>query len=333
MRRIFIVFGIAVFLLYCWASVVYQNQVKVPEYRLVKVDVLGNGRTRAQWDADSQARFQRLMQLESAKYQLPEGARVPAPADPKRPVQPEATDAYGNIATSHPLSADDFERLASGVAPDKGLVMELRDTRAIYALVNRNYLLRDPVTRPGDDQTILYSYATPIDKEMIDSLIHNGITMVTVTGHAPPVNFEIGTSLIIAVIFLTLAAALKPLLWDPFQTMLDKRRRELDTGAEASRQNALDETRLEETRKTANAKLLRELDDLRNREQGEAGRLAGSIVREARDKEKQAKLAGLRRLGSAADSARETLREDIPALAEAIADALVPTGGDTRREK
>lgn len=335
LRRLFITFGFAVFLVYCWASVHYQNQVSVPGYRTVSVDVLGKGQTRAQWDADTQGQFQRLMQLESAKYQLPEDAKVPAPpADAKRP---GAMDADGNISPEHPLSADDYTFMIADLEPDQGLVMQLRDTSAINGLANKNYLLRDPVMRPGDapDAKPMYNYADPVDKDMIDGLIRSGVGVITVTGHGSPVSYEVGTALMIVVIFLTLVAALKPLLWDPFRAMLDRRRQELDSGSMAERRNQEDEAKLTEAKKTENAKLLRDLDDLRRRIQVDAERRAGDVLKEAQDREKGVKLEGLRRLGDSADTAKRGLDRQVPELAELIADAVMPgkaAGGADRND-
>lgn len=328
MRRLFIAFGLAVFLAYCWASVTYQNQVRVPGYRAVTVDVLGKGRTRAQWDADPQAQFRRLTELESAKYQLPEGKGA---AGSENPV------ASGGVPPDRPLTSDDFAAMIARLAPDQGLVMELRDTSDIHRLANRNYLLRDPVMPPGadPDRPPLYNYASPLDKETIDGLLANGIGVVTVTGHGSPVSFEIGTAVMVAIIFLTLLAALKPVLWEPFRIMLDKRRQELKAGTEAARRNQEDEAKLAEAGRAENARLLRELDDLRRRARAEAELAAGEIVDEARQAGKDVKQEGLRRIGQAADSARRRLDGEIPELARLIADALTPGGApaDKNAEK
>lgn len=323
MRRLFIAFGVAAFLAYCWASVVYQNRVTVPDYRTVTVDILGKGKTREQWDADTQGQFQRLMDLESAKYQLPAGADLAVPAAEN---ESDATGAKGAIPSGRPLTSDDFKAIIAAVPPGQGLVMELRDTSDIHRLVNKGYLLRDPVILPGADpeQPPLYNYARPIDKETIDGLLAHGVRVVTVTGHGAPVNFELGTAIMIAIIFLTLAAALKPLLWDPFRVMLDRRRQELEAGAEAERQNRESEAKLEEAKKEQNARLLRDLEDLHKRLQSDAERKAADIVRETREKEKQVKLAGLRRLGNEAGSVRKELERDVPELARLIADTLTP---------
>ncbi|MDR1612146.1 MAG: ATP synthase F0 subunit B [Planctomycetota bacterium] len=329
MRRVFIAFGFVAFLAYCWASVAYQNQVQVPRYRLVSVDILGEGRTRIQWDADRQAQFQRLMRLENAKYQLPEDARASSPSG-------SGDDGQGGfISPGRPLDSDDYSRMIARLGPYDGLVMELRDTSAIHALAARDYLLRDPVIRPGSppDAAPLFNSALPVDKDLIDALLENGIDAVTVTGRAPPVDFEAGTSLMVAVIFLTLTAALKPVLWDPFRTMLDKRRRELQAGIEAARLNQVEEARLEEATRNANAKLFHDIDVLRASQQGEITRLADEIVRDAHNEEKQAKLDGLRRLGDSADAAEKLLHGDIPGLAEAIAEALTPSGAAGDDEK
>ena len=72
MRKAFIAFGITLFLAYGWASVAYQNLIPLPDYRTVELDIR-DGMDQAAWEGNDQARFQRLMLLEAAKYQLPEG--------------------------------------------------------------------------------------------------------------------------------------------------------------------------------------------------------------------------------------------------------------------
>lgn len=325
MRRAFIAAGIAIFLLYCWASVAYQNEVAVPDYRLEKVDILG-GKTRQQWDADTQGQFQRLMELEAKKYQFPDGVKIPGSKKKGISSQEGVTDADGNISTAHPLTSDDFAHIISLAPAGAGVAMELRNTDAIYALTSHNYLLRDPVAMPDaePDAPPLFNYAEPVDKAMVDGLLLNGVKVITITGHGVPVSVELGTALMISVIFLTLAAALKPILWGPFMAMLEKRRHELEVGAEAERQNQAEEIRYADEKKARHAKLGREIQDLRMKGQAETTRAAGAIVKAAREVEKKEKLDGLRQL---ADAARETggrLETDVPALAEEIAGALTP---------
>ena len=314
MRRAFIAFGILVFLVYCWASVVYQNQVAVPGYRPVVVDVL-DGMTREAWEADQAAQFQRLMTLENRHYQMP-------------------TDAAGNIPPDRPLTSDDFAGFVAAAPAGQPVRVPLRDAGAIYALLGRNYLLRDSVPDPADaDGAPLYLGGRPLDKAMLDDLRERGVRTITVTGHGAPVNFQLGTSVMIAIIFLTLVAALKPVIWDPFLAMLEKRRRELETGAEAERQNQLEATRFEEERRRRTAQLAMDIQQLRLQGQRETAKEAGEMIRAARDREKEIKIAGLREIGQAADRADAAMRERIPDLARELADALTPGSGGTRWER
>lgn len=339
MRRAFITFGIIVFLLYCRASVVNQNEVAIPGYKLVKVDVLG-GKTRAEWDADPQQQFTRLMELESKKYQLPVGSKIPAGSgETSKMSKPGVTDAEGNISPDHPLTSDDFAHMLAQAPTGTGLTLELRDSLAIYALADHKYILRDPVFPPGSgdapDVKPLYNYDQVLNKSIIDGLINDGIKQVTITGHSAPVNVQLGTALMVAIIFFTLFAALRPILWDPFIVMLEKRRREMEIGAEAERQNQVEEGRFADEKARRNAQLNREVQDLRMQGQRETAQMVGEIIKAARVDEKKVKLAGLREISDNASAAHAQLKQDVPALAQAVADALTPgfKGGDTRWER
>lgn len=306
MRRVFIAFGIIVFLLYCWASMEYQNVVAVPGYRAVAIDLLG-GRSRAAWEKDAQAQFQRLMELEGKNYQLP--ADTPGDAD-------------------RPLTSDDF---AAYIAehPGQPVMMTLRDSGDVYVLLAHKYHLRDSIPDPAAaDGAPLYFGGHLLDKVMLDDLRGRGVAAITVSGHAAPVNFQVGTALMIAVIFFTLAAALKPILWNPFIVMLEKRRRELDAGSEAERQNQQEAVRFEDEKRRRNAELGQTIQAKRLEGHREIAEEAGGILRRARDHEKERKLAGLCGLAQMAEDVRGEMREKIPELARAVADALTPGAHD-----
>lgn len=332
MRRAFIAFGIVAFLVYCWGSVAYQNRVGVPDYRLVDVDLLG-GKTRAAWDADPQGQFQQLMDLETKAYQLPVDAVVKAgkPGEDAADSGHVHADGKGNIPVDRALTSDDFAWIISSAPPGERVVMKLRDTSAIYGLLGHNYLLRDSIADPGNpDGQPLFTGGAPLDKAMLDRMRAYDIKFITVTGHAEPVNYLFGTSIMVAIIFMTLVAALKPILWDPFLAMLEKRRHELEIGGEAERQNQIEATRFEDEKRRRTMELDRKIQAHRLNEQRETAVQAGQIVREAREKEKAVKLAGLREMGKAAEEAGFTLERKVPELAQEIADALTPGRGGPR---
>ncbi|MCD8138231.1 MAG: hypothetical protein LUE17_00355 [Planctomycetaceae bacterium] len=165
---------------------------------------------------------------------------------------------------------------------------------------------------------------------MLDDLRERGIRTITVSGHAAPVNFQLGTGLMVAVIFFTLVAALKPVLWGPFLVMLEKRRRELEIGAEAERQNQQETIRFEEEKRKRHAELDRDMQALRLDGQRENARLANGIIHAARDREQEVKLAGLRDIRLNAETTKGELDARVPELAEMMAAALTPgAGGDT----
>jgi F0F1-type ATP synthase membrane subunit b/b' len=310
-RRAFIAFGFAVFALYCWASVAYQNQVDVPAYRPVTIDLL-NGKSRDAWDRSQQEQFQRLIELENKHYQLPEGA----PGDPDRP-----------------LTADDFTAYIDA-HPGSPVRMELRDASAIDRLLAQNFTLRDSIMESDDPRAkVVYAGGSPIHKAMLDDLRRRGIATLTVSGHAAPVNFQLGTALMIAVIFFTLVAALKPVLWNPFLAMLERRRRELEEGAEAERQNQQEAARFEEEKARRHAGLDREVRAERLDGQRENAVQANAIVREARERERTIRQAGLRDIGERAGMAKEEMDRRVPELADVIADALTPGRGEPPWER
>jgi F0F1-type ATP synthase membrane subunit b/b' len=303
-RKAFIAFSILAFLVYAWASVAYQNLAAVPDYARIELDLL-DGRARADWDADQQGQFQRLMDLENRAYQLPEDA---------------GADSF------RPLRADDFSRHIDA-HPGQPVMMRLRDTSAFTALLDKKYMLRDPIYNPVNPQgEPLYFGGAPLDKAMLDDLRNRGIPAIAVSGHAPAVNFQIGTAIMIALIFFTLVAALKPTIWDPFTLMLEKRMKQLEQGGEAQRRNQLEADKFAAEREKLNAEVAREIQTLRLSGQRETAKEANAIVRAAREKEKEVKLAGLRGIALAGEAAREAVEKDIPSLAEAIADAVTPKG-------
>ncbi len=310
MRRAFIALGIIIFLLYCWASVVYENAVDIPDYKTVTVDLM-NGMSKAEWDKNQQAQLTWLMDLENRKYQLPVDSKDGSP--------------------EKPLTSDDFSRFIAKAPAGQPALVQLRDTSAIYELVGRKYLLRDTIRNPQDpDGDPLYYGGVPVEKKMLDDLRGKGFHHITVTGHAAPVNFQIGTSLMIVVIFFTLVAALMPILWNPFIAMLEKRRKELDMGAEAERQNQVEKFSFEEEKRRRNDELARNLQAKRLDAERDTAKQAAAIIKEARDKERSEKVEGLRQLGATAASTREEMEKRIPELAKEVADALTPGKGGAR---
>jgi|GEM_PF-2392812 F0F1-type ATP synthase, subunit b len=319
LRRLFIAVCAALFLVYCWASVAYQNQLKVPDYRLATVNLLG-GKTRGQWEDDENYRFQRLIVLENKHYQLPPDAKVMGP--------------HGSeIPASRPLTGSDFAFLIKNAASDDALQMQLRDPVDIEDIANLGYLLRDPVYDPlhPHDQPIV-PFGVPVDKVLITALNGLGIKAVTVVGEGTPVGFDIGTGIMVLIIFLCLAAALKPILWDPFQALLDRRQKELAIGAEAARQNQLEEVKLEEDKKRQNAKLMQEMQAKRMKAQQDVARETGAIIKTAKADEKRDRHAELQRINAESRLASKRLEEEIPAMAEAIAASVLRTSTGDRTD-
>jgi F0F1-type ATP synthase membrane subunit b/b' len=295
---------------------VYQNRVDIPGYRAINVDLLG-GMSRAAWAADSQARFQRLMALEGEGYQWPEDAGAPPPGS--------------GILPNRPILSEGFEAVVRSTPGDGPVVLRLLDTSEMRRLLGRGYVLRDGVDDPDStDDRQLYAGGRPLEKNMLDYLRARGVTSVTVVGRAPPVGFLSGTAIMVAIIFLTLVAVLQPILWKPFAALLEKRARELAAGEENERQNQAEAIRLEEERRRRYADLGREIQVTRIQKRREVAEKANVIIREAREKEKQIRTAGMEELDEAVRTSETELTRMTPAFAAAIADALMPGAGDAR---
>lgn len=151
-------------------------------------------------------------------------------------------------------------------------------------------------------------------------------------GEGTPVGFDIGTGIMILIIFLCLVAALKPILWDPFQALLDRRQKELTIGAEATRQNQVEEAKLEEDTKRQNAKLMQEMQAKRMHAQQEIARETGTIIKTAKAEEKKDRHAELQRINAESRLASKQLEDEIPAMAEAIAASVLRTSTGDRTD-
>ena len=314
LRQAFIVVGILIFLLYVRASVVYQNQIDVPNYRTVSVNILGN-RSRQEWDADPGSQFAQLMRLENQRFQLPPGVEVTVPGRGGQDVV---------LTSDRSLTSEDFTALIAKAPPGAGLVMELRDTSAINSLVSHGYILRDAIYDPEHPhEAPLIDSAEPVNKALIDRLHELGVPVITITGHGSAVDVDYGTMIMVFIIFLCLVAALKPILWDPFQIMLDKRQKELAIGAEATRHNQTESAKLESERVQRNANLMRDIQGKRMAGQQRTAKEVDAVIQAARDEEKAARMSGFQEVGAAVRSAEEGVQSDIPKLADAIAGAVL----------
>ncbi len=199
------------------------------------------------------------------------------------------------------------------------------DAAGVAALLERKYVLRDTVYNPADPSGEPFAPGgRPLDEALLADLRQRGVGTITVSGHAPAVNFQAGTALMAALIFFTLVAALKPVVWDPFTALLEKRRRHLERGNAARKQNQAEADQFARERERRNAEAAREIQALRLSARRETAKEAGAVLKAAREKEKEAKRAGRRGIAETAEATRAALEKEIPALAEAIADAIAP---------
>ncbi len=106
--------------------------------------------------------------------------------------------------------------------------------------------------------------------------------------------------------------------------------KQLAQGTEAQRRNQLEADRFAAEKERRNAEMARDIQALRLDGQRETAKEANALVRAARDREKEVKFAGLRDIAAAAETAREAMEKEIPALAELVAEAVAPRAGTGR---
>ncbi len=162
-----------------------------------------------------------------------------------------------------------------------------------------------------------------MDKRLIDKLHRLDVKVVTVRGTASPVGYDIGTSLMVALIFLALVAALTPVLWRPFQALLEKRKRELEIAAEAARNNQREEARLAEDRAARNAQLAWDIQAKKMAEQQRTAREVDAILKEARANEKEDRRRDLLDINTTARQAEQDLESQVAGMAEEIARTIL----------
>lgn len=303
-RKTFITSVAVLFLAYCWAAYVYQNEVNVPRYFTVSVDLLG-GKVPEVWERDSAYQFQWLNSLENKHYQ---------------PLQTQSI-WLGNgkqLPTNAPISSKDFAELIKDRLENRqATLIELRDPAAIHSLVDKRYTLRNQV------HGTQYKGGEPITKQMIDNLIEKDVKTIAVSGELPPVSLQMGTILMVGLIFLALVAALKPMVWTPFINLLVAREKLLDDGADLIRRNAQENARFEKERQTRLRSIKNDIQSIKSRKRQEALRNAGDIIRSARLEERRLKAQGLTEIHTAENEGKAHLMKQIPELAKEIADRVL----------
>lgn len=307
MRKATVALAIIVFGVYCVQSMAHYTRVDVPGYEQVDVDLLG-GKTRAQWQEDVTFQKRHIDQL--ARLHLKptkKGLTVQTADGSERTLDPDTV-----------LGDEEFADLIRTRLAEIGgnLPAEpLRDAGAVMALVTRNVKLRDPVQ--VGNETI--PEGTRITKPVVDKLLDGDIKTIGIVGTGEAVSIELGTTLMVIIIFLGLNAALTEVLWNPVLKMMDERNAEIEQGSGLVRENrdAAEEVEAEGARLHGQAR--REYLAKLSATQREAQQEADKIMTDARVQARLMRDKAQEELRGVVAEARSELEGKVPDLAEKMA--------------
>ncbi len=231
MKKIFIILVVVIFVAYCFASARNYAYIPVPQYRDVTINIM-KGMTQVGWENNPTAQKERFRELERKFYQPP--------------VAGWHFQSGLSYKPDHVLTADDFKKILEqepGLARD----LQVRDPVALESIVAQGYMLRDNIMAAGgssSDNQYVAKAGADLNKVVLDKLLSMGITEIRVTGKGNMVSPELGTMIMIVLIFLGLLSALDIVLFKPLVSMVDKRNAEIDAGMEKVRSNRVDASKL-----------------------------------------------------------------------------------------
>lgn len=298
MRKLAILAVLIVLALYLALAHHSQTRYDVPRYEVVELDILGAA-SLSQWQDErySDERYERLNALAGRQYQ---------PAKTLR--------ANGRTWTTETvLGEDDYRALVAAGMTE----LTVRDPSAVHAFVNLHLRLRQDVVENGQ---VIGRAGWAIDKALVDRALAADRETLPVVGAGAVVGFN-ATVYMVILIFIGLALALQEVFWNPVLVHMDRRRTQLEGGVERARENEKRAEAMETERQE-------KLRDLHHAYQGhlrtayrEAMTEANGMVARTVAQMNQEHQEALQELGTAAQSAREELEAEIPALAETIAQA------------
>lgn len=301
MRKLFILLVAVVLGLYCWKAAERNTLVDVPGYSVVTVDLL-NGKTLRSWDdpASATKRAEYLSVLESRHYQPLEGGLA----------LPDGT-AYAADKTLH---AKDYEKIVQALRNGTVEPIKLRDPGKLYAMDARRYVVRNPMTLTlKDGKTLVLKGGEKLNKHLLDQILESQTPVVSigVVGNGDVVAPQLGTIVMVILIFLALVMGLKDAMWDPLLAILDARKKEIEEGAALNRKNRDEHKRLEQERQTRFAAVRRDYLDQLAGVQREAMKEADKILAEARHEANKIRDEANKTLDTELKTAESELRKGI----------------------
>lgn len=225
LKKLFILFVLAVFVLYCYDSVVHYSSVPVPNYVERKIDLYG-GMSSYQWKRDPTFQNEHFAALVREQLQAPvTGLNL----------------ASGLVfPAEHILTEVDLRAIAQK-EPVLARDLPVRDPVKIYDMEERNLVLRDNVLLDGK---LLFPAMTPLDKKAVDVLQEMGIREVRVNGRGAMVAPQSGTMIMVVLIFLGLLCALDLVLFKPLVDLVDERNDEIEVGEKLAKHNLKEQAKL-----------------------------------------------------------------------------------------
>lgn len=226
-KLIFIAFVLVILIAYCFGSASNFGYTDVPRYVEKKIDILG-GMSMEEWESNKAARDNRLKELVRAGYQPP-------------------IDGYNfakqlSYDKTHTLTADDYVNIVK-LEPIVATKLSVRDPSAVLDLASMNYTIRDDII--GSKGNVIAKSGDVLDKNALDALIGVNIKRIRIVGTGGVVSIELGTMIMVPLIFLALLAALKIIMFDPLIKIMDERAEEIAVGSEQAKINRIDIAKLE----------------------------------------------------------------------------------------
>jgi F-type H+-transporting ATPase subunit b len=292
-RNLVVTAIVLIFAIYCYLAYASKHNYNMPAYQTEAVDIL-DGASLRQWQSEQWAtkRYDTLSNLEKKFYQLP--------------------------GSQTALKAKDFKAL---VAEGK-TKLDLLNPGEILSFIGKGLRLRNDITIGSE--TIIAG--TRVDKALLDRLIDNKVPSVAVIGSGGVVDFNASVFMII-LIFVAMALVLEQIFWKPVMELVDRRKREVEEGIDALRFNKVEEEKIEKDKLDKMREIRSEYQELLYKEKQktmvEADKISGKAHGEMKGMREQA----AEELKKTITETEESLRKELPALAEEIATAVTSNEG------
>ena len=293
-----------VFLLYCGAAQRNQSWYRVPEYRVVELNILGRATpTRWQSPAYASARHEQLSTLGKRRYQ------------PVEPIGPPRLPRV--VGCSQVLTRDDLEELvARGVH-----TVRVRDPAAILRFADRGFVVRQDISAPQGagrgEERVVATAGEPVTKEVVDRCLEANVTRMPVVGAGDVVGFN-ATMLMVVLIFVGMTLVLTDVFWEPVMVLIDSRQVLVADGRKAVRANAR-EARDAQAERERRLRAMRDAYQERMRKaRSRAMHEVDTILHRTRVHLKRMREEAASRLHASAARAEAQVRDELPALADSL---------------